>query len=201
MRKGELMLKVLEIVGGGLLTTANIIEAIISSPYGSSYSQINRKISEIEQRQAANSRKLQKERWLYDLLYRLKRDNILEQKTRKNGKVWFITEKGRRWIKIFKKKQTNYIPLKEYAKVADNELKIVAFDIPEKYRRKRAWLRAALTRLNFTMLQKSLWVGRVKLPKDFIQDLHELQLISYVEILAVTKTGSLKQLTDNTDRQ
>lgn len=74
-----------------------------------------------------------------------------------------------------------------------NELKIIAFDIPEKFRRKRNWLRKTLAGFGFTMLQKSVWAGKAALLHEFIEDLDTLSLTPYIEILAVTKTGSLKK--------
>src|SRR3990172_4751526 len=44
------------------------------------------------------------------------------------------------------------------------------------------------------MIQKSVWSGKTKLPQEFISQLHELNLLSYVEIFTISKTGSLKKL-------
>jgi len=44
------------------------------------------------------------------------------------------------------------------------------------------------------MIQKSVWVGKIALPEEFLRDLHRLQLISYVEIFEVTRAGSLKHI-------
>ena len=45
------------------------------------------------------------------------------------------------------------------------------------------------------MLQRSVWVGKCKLPDELMDDLNTIGLLPYVEILAVTKRGSLKELT------
>lgn len=71
---------------------------------------------------------------------------------------------------------------------------IVAFDIPEREKRKRNWLRQSLCRMGLSMVQKSVWIGRVKLPEDFIESLRHLKLADCVEIFEITKTGTLKHL-------
>ena len=72
---------------------------------------------------------------------------------------------------------------------------IVVFDVPEKERRKRDWLRSVLKRLELKMVQKSVWIGKVKIPKELLDDLFNLKLLDYVEIFEVSKSGSLRQLT------
>ncbi len=73
-------------------------------------------------------------------------------------------------------------------------MKIVLFDIPEKESAQRAWLREVLKNLKFTMLQKSVWVGNSSLPEEFMNDLRARGIDKFVEILAVTKSGTLRQL-------
>ncbi len=128
---------------------------------------------------------------LYDVLYRLKRDQLIEKSN--NGK-WRITLKGRERKKEMNARK-NFLPsTRSYASEESPEWKIVIFDIPEKQRLKREWLRAVLRRLGFRMLQRSVWIGKVKLPQNFIEDLGKLNLLRCVEILAITKHGSLRQL-------
>ena len=81
-----------------------------------------------------------------------------------------------------------------YKTESDDELKIIIFDIPEEERQKRDWLRSVLKNLKFSMLQKSVWVGKGKLPKEFINDLSKYKIISYVDIFAISKYGSLRKL-------
>jgi hypothetical protein len=56
-------------------------------------------------------------------------------------------------------------------------------------------MRSALKNLGFRMIQKSVWVGKVTLPEDFLSDLRQLNLISCVEIFEVNKAGSLRHIT------
>jgi CRISPR-associated endonuclease Cas2 len=48
----------------------------------------------------------------------------------------------------------------------DNKL-ILIFDIPEKQRKTRDWLRNQIKLWGFTMIQKSVWLGTGPLPNDF----------------------------------
>ena len=76
----------------------------------------------------------------------------------------------------------------------DDRLIIVIFDIPERERRKRAWLRLALKNIGLKLIQRSVWMGKVQIPKEFLDDIRELHLVNFVEIFEITKSGSLNQV-------
>jgi DNA-binding transcriptional regulator PaaX len=96
--------------------------------------------------------------------------------------------------RALRQKFTAAFPEPSYSAAATQQWSIVTFDIPESMKKKREWLRFALKRLGFTMLHKSVWIGKVTLPVEFLNDLDSLGLLPYVHILAVTKAGSLKHL-------
>ena len=191
MQKGKFALKVLEVLGASALNTAELIEVILASPYGASVSRFEAERRKIENRRSAS----RKERHLYDLLYRLQKDGFIDKKMPGRKNAWRPTPKGIQEIKKLRAYFLSRPVRKDYEKTADQELKIIAFDIPEKYKKKRWWLRETLKSLGFTMLQKSVWIGKHKLPKEFIEDAHAFGILSYVEILAVTKTGSVREVT------
>ena len=128
---------------------------------------------------------------LYDTLMRLKRDGLIEKS---NNNFWRITKRGRMKRKEMSSEK-NYLP-SVHAHQSEKSLtwSIIIFDIPEKQRLKRNWLRKVLRHLTFRMLQESVWIGKVNIPRTLIEDLHKLHLLEYVEILAITKQGSLRQL-------
>ena len=76
-----------------------------------------------------------------------------------------ITPKGQEYIKrkIDSLKQFNY----RFEKSAPKNL-IVMFDIPETKKAEREWLRWHLKKFNYSMIQKSVWVGPSPLPKEFL---------------------------------
>jgi len=69
---------------------------------------------------------------------------------------------------------------------------VVSYDIPIAFNRERNILRDMLRMLGFNLVHKSVWVGKVLLPEKFVADLSRLGIIDYVEILEVTKNGTLK---------
>lgn len=133
---------------------------------------------------------------LYNALSWLKRDGLIGKQGSGN---WYITRKGKeRWTKMIARLK-NQLPQVRYPKDDSKEWKIIIFDIPEKEKRKRFWIRHALKHLKFKMLQKSVWIGKTKLPVEFINDLGRLHILSYIEILAITKSGSLRHLSTITN--
>ena len=131
----------------------------------------------------------------YNLLYQLKKQGFVQKKNNKDQKViWKLTEKGLKHFKETKHKQ--FFPSFKPEILKKDFSKVVIFDIPERKRKERDWLRNVLVNLNFSKLQKSVWVGETQLPEDFLNSLKELNLLSYIHIFAVNKekTGTLKQL-------
>ena len=191
--KGEKRLKVLEFIKNSV-TAADELFFIFTVPYGTSFHKAEyllRKYREEKERREFSSRERQR---FADLLYRLRKDGLVED-AKRNGKILLnLTQKGKEILEKLRAKKDIALPDVKYKNQTDNVLKIVIFDIPESERRKRVWLGSALKRLEFKMLQKSVWIGKVRLPEEFMNDLKRLELISYVEIFAISKTGSLKQL-------
>ena len=71
---------------------------------------------------------------------------------------------------------------------------IVSFDIPEREKGKRRWLRAALASLSFSLLQKSVWIGTKGIPEEFMDALRERDLLRHVHIVGVKKSGTLERV-------
>ena len=124
--------------------------------------------------------------FLQHLISKMKKEGLV---TVNQGMI-SITKAGRESIKI-----SNIAPIRrEYKKSTDNMFKIVAFDIPEKRRADREWLRWSLNDLGFKMLQKSVWIGKVAIPKEFIDDLRRYDLLEYLDIIGITKTGTIRDI-------
>ncbi|OGY99375.1 MAG: CRISPR-associated endonuclease Cas2 [Candidatus Liptonbacteria bacterium RIFCSPLOWO2_01_FULL_52_25] len=193
--KRQLACEVLKILGGIVMSTAEVIDAVLSSPYGASYGQLQKRVRAAGRARETVERASRQQRVFYDLIHRLQKDGLIAKKGSTRGGQWHLTSKGRQELDTIRADSGNILRSSVYAKQPDTEIKIIAFDIPEKYRRKRRWLRAAIQRLGFSMLQKSVWIGKYKLPHEFIEDLHRAKLLPYIEILAVTKSGILKTIT------
>jgi len=96
-----------------------------------------------------------------------------------------ITEEGKRLLEFFRNKN---ILRKDYGKPKKiNKKIVVAFDIPEKYKDKRNWLRSILKSLEFTQLQKSMWIGSSLLPEDFLKDIRTMGVSQYIKVIEVAK--------------
>ena len=112
--------------------------------------------------------------------------NYLNRKgyVKRDGRTWEITDKGRAFYRekggkrVFRYFQRNEVKGKE----VNNEQLLILFDIPEKERRKRDWLRAQLKLFGYKQVQKSAWIGPSNLPKDFYTYLDELHIKDRVKI-------------------
>ncbi|OHA09099.1 MAG: hypothetical protein A3B37_00965 [Candidatus Sungbacteria bacterium RIFCSPLOWO2_01_FULL_59_16] len=76
---------------------------------------------------------------------------------------------------------------------ADGQKRLVCFDIPERDRAKRQWLRGELIVCGYRQLQKSVWIGEIPLPQDFIEALDALELRGRVHVLRVESEGTLNR--------
>ena len=132
----------------------------------------------------------------YSMFHRLKKDGLIEENIKNDKSFFQITSKGRQRLKRLKERQADALPGNSY-KTCDlkkSKFTIIVFDIPESERKKRAWLRSALKNLNFKMIQQSVWIGKVRIPEEFLSDLRNMHLTEYVEIFEISKTGSLQQI-------
>lgn len=115
------------------------------------------------------------------ILTRLQKQSLVE---RKNNK-WGITNLGKKFIAKIKWVGMTSLPKK------DGILRLVIFDVPERERKKRDWLRLELIACDFKPLQKSVWMGNRPLPQEFLENLAELNLLSNVHILTVRNKGTI----------
>jgi len=64
---------------------------------------------------------------------------------------------------------------------------ILSFDIPEKDRIKRNWLRNQIKIFGYKMLQQSLWIGPGPLPPVFSKRLEEMAIRKHVKTFKISK--------------
>ena len=127
-----------------------------------------------------------RKRRLRVFISKMKHDGLIKKST---DNKFIISQKG--ISKMAKLK--NSLPNRYYETTGRNRAVIISFDIPEKLRRKRNWLREVLKNLGFEMIHQSVWVGKVKIPKEFIMDLENLKILEFIEIFEISKTGTLKK--------
>lgn len=123
-------------------------------------------------------------------LSRLQRSGIVARFGSKKKSVWKIDSKlkeGGSGLAIILKTSGSLFELPPI----DGKIRLITFDIPEKERKKRNWLRAQLVACGFKPLHKSVWLGRRPLPATFIHDIKDRHLNRYVYILGVGECGML----------
>lgn len=122
------------------------------------------------------------------MMSRLKKEKLVSRSADgvfsilKNGEKYLATSSSRpSWLKTYK----------PVAASGSKNLCLVIFDIPERKRIFRDWLRYQLAELEFRRLQHSVWWGMGALPEEFMNDLRQYKLLSYVHIFSVTQRGTI----------
>ncbi len=196
--KGDFTIKLLEIIGEIAGSTTDLFAAFLEAGYGASQGRLRHELSRLENRRTSEAtlreRHFRLRKRYRNLLDWLKRDELIKEYTRGNKKFFILTPRGKKKLIQLKERSKTALPDISYAKKSSNQFVIVTFDIPEIEKRKRQWLRFALQALDFTMLQKSVWIGKTKIPKELLDDLLKLHLVEYVEIFEISKTGSLRHI-------
>ena len=188
--RGEIIYKVLSILEEKTITTIDLVNAFLVSGYGANLNKIDYEFNKItikRKRNERNERNKEKIRNVKKYLSKLEKDGLIIKNS--IGKI-DLTFKGKRKLNVFKK---SFLLNKEkYKKDVSNNIIVISYDIPVAFNKERGILRDILKYLGFNLVHKSVWVGKTKLPKELIIDLEELRILDYIEILEVTKNGSLK---------
>ncbi|MEK9168262.1 MAG: CRISPR-associated endonuclease Cas2 [Patescibacteria group bacterium] len=196
--KGDVSIKILEVIGDFAGTATDFFDVVLSSGYGASYGKLQYEISKRQNQRIGKSMernlKRQAKQRYYNMVYYLKKDGLIGEEQKNNKRFFILTKKGKEKLTYLKEQNKRRLPETVYLKEENNKFVIVVFDIPELEKRKREWLRAVLVNLGFKMIQKSVWMGKVKIPKEFLEDLFKMKLVDFVEIFEISKTGSLEHL-------
>lgn len=192
--KGDLTFMALEI----LLRGAYVLEGFFlafTMPYGTSMGramrEVERHVEKREQQLAELRQNFEKYRQLHNLIYRLKREGLIEERP---NRILRLTAKGKQKLEFLRKRRGRTLPPPHYAfEKGSGELYVFTFDIPEREWRKRRWLRLILADNGFRILHKSVWIGNKKPSRDFIEDLADLGLIEYIHIFAISRRGTISQ--------
>jgi len=113
-------------------------------------------------------------------LSRLKKKGLLSNK----NNTWHITRMGKEML-LKKNSSITYFKSKK-PKSKKIKTTIIIFDIPEKKRKYRDWLRHELIEFGFDFVQQSVWFGP-SLPKEFILFLKKEKLLQYVKFFKASE--------------
>jgi hypothetical protein len=187
--KGDKINKILDLISSQSLIMVDLLEALIRSGYGAPMSKLDREYNKLKRgRENLQFEKL-KRRQLENYIYKLRSEGLV---TESSDKKIILSQKGK--DKSNKLKKNEFLDKKNFTKKKSDRVIIVSYDLPIKFNRERDRLREILKVLGFKMIHKSVWVGKVRLPENLIRGLDKMHLLAYIEILEITKHGSLKPL-------
>lgn len=110
-------------------------------------------------------------------LERLVEQGFVEKKDKK----FILSKEGIRFIEYMGLRRSTL------KKKWDGKYRLVIFDIPEKQRIDRDWLREELYLLEYVQLQKSVFISKYPLVEDVICDIRKRKIDNYVNYLLVDK--------------
>jgi len=116
---------------------------------------------------------------------RLKKQGLI---TENDGRKFCLTVKGEEMITYIKDRHSIL------EKPWDKKIRVVVFDIPEKKKHYREWLRAELGLLLFRPLQKSVYIGKYPIPDDLYKEIVRNGLFDEVHIFTINKADKQKEL-------
>ncbi|KKQ04237.1 MAG: hypothetical protein US18_C0002G0016 [Parcubacteria group bacterium GW2011_GWB1_36_5] len=185
--KGEIIYRILNSLKNGVSDYVDFTKAFLKAGYGATSGKTNYEYSKIKNNKADLELNKQKIVNFKKYLHKLKSEGlILENSSRQI----YLSDEGKNKLNNF---QNSFSLNKDlYKSKIGNRVVVVSYDIPIAFNRERNILRDMLRMLGFNLVHKSVWVGKVLLPEKFVADLSRLGIIDYVEILEVTKNGTLK---------
>ncbi|OGI65604.1 hypothetical protein A2647_01745 [Candidatus Nomurabacteria bacterium RIFCSPHIGHO2_01_FULL_40_24b] len=185
--RGEIIYKILNFLKNGARNQIDFANAFLRTGYGATSGKINYELRKIQNKRSEKEQQRNRILKLQKYLSKLKHDGLIfESKSRRI----YLSEMGKKKLNNFQ----NQVSSDKYLhnKKTSEKVTVVSYDIPIVFNKERRILRDILRTLGFNLVHKSVWVGKVALPERFIIDLGRLRIIDYVEILEVTKNGTLK---------
>lgn len=142
----------------------------------------------IQKRRILKNRK-QAFKKIADALYNLEQKGYLKSRNKGRSRKWALTKKG--WIKLIKLKIKSKNCQKK--KKWDGKWRLVAFDIPEKYRKTRDMLRLYLYAMGFKSLQKSVFITQEDILDEVKRLIEACEMEPFVQFMEVVKWKPSKE--------
>ena len=109
-------------------------------------------------------------------LWRLQQRGLIAKK----GKKYHITSAGLKIIDFLKNKEKN-----SKRESWDGKWRMVMFDIPEKKRKERDWLRFQLLAIDYQPIQRSVFMGKRPIEEDVYEDILKKNLYQCVRMITI----------------
>lgn len=174
--RGDITKAILGIIAAGACMSGGIVDAFFSYHNRGSYRKTTGNASEIEP--CAIEKEKQR---VYSVLSKLKKEGCLEAIDQK----WKITKFGLAKLNRLIRGSSRALPAGKYEAKKSRTVTVITFDIPENIHYKRDWLRSVLVNLGFTMMHRSVWVGKIAIPGGLIEDIKDLDVEQYIQILSL----------------
>lgn len=187
--RGEIIYKILLSLENTAIGAIDLIEVLATSGYGASMDKIEYKLSRKNEERLEEQIRNEKIIRIKKYLSKLKSDGLVSDDSL--NKI-SLTKKGRE--KLNKLKKSFLLSMAEYKKEPSTNVIVISYDIPVSFNLERDALRDILRFFGFNLIHKSVWIGKTKLPEEFVVYLGNAGILEYVEILEVTKNGSLKSI-------
>lgn len=185
--RGEIIYRILSYLGNEIIDYVDFSNAFIKSGYGASSGKIKYEHSKLQNKRVTSQLNAEKVNKFKKYLSKLKSEGLVLGNDENHI---YLSDKGKKKLNHF---QNSFSLNKDqYKKKAGERVIVVSYDIPVAFNKERNILRDMLNTLGFSLVHKSVWIGKVLLPLRFIADLSRLGIIDYVEILEVTKNGTIK---------
>lgn len=184
--KGRQTLIILELLANRAAGSYDLLQKLFEDEYKKTY---QREVKEYGRDAAVKKMRAR----YHNFLYKLRSNGLIVSRKEGDEIMFVISKKGT--AKLSALRERSFFPNKRDYLIDDGAgITIVTFDIPERDRKKRDWLRSVLRYLGFAMIHRSVWVGKTRLPISLLKDLQAMKLFDHVETFQVSKAGNLRRL-------
>ncbi|MEK7113658.1 MAG: hypothetical protein AAB873_02420 [Patescibacteria group bacterium] len=191
--KGELIYKIFKFIEDEAWDHMDFVHAFLISGYGATGGKINSNLSKLRSKRInknTNKRNIKdKEQYLKQYFSKLKTQGFIKSD---DSKKISLTSKGKKKLNIFKRSPN--LNADSYKNGTSDRVVVVSYDIPEHKRKERGILRSMLRMLDFTMAHQSVWIGRTLFSEKFMNYLGQMDILRYVKIMEITKSGTIAKL-------
>ena len=186
---GEIAIAILEEIGDLAMRCADMTtEILFMGAAFPIYSVLQRKVNDVWREQDRRLDARARRKILYQTVHRLKKGGMIMSHPRVG---LLLTAAGHEFLKE-RDPSSGHLPFRErYPSSVINKVVIVIFDIPESDKKKRDWFRRVLKNMGFSLLQKSVWTGKISISEELVRDLGTFALLSYIHFFVVDQEGTL----------